>query len=57
MNSLSQGNPHQILDLQDEIYNFKQGICSMTNYYTHCKTLWEEMSALRPLLILSMNVS
>ncbi|XP_019168860.1 PREDICTED: uncharacterized protein LOC109164767 [Ipomoea nil] len=45
----SQADPHRISELQDEIYNNKQGILSVTDYYTRCKTLWEEMSALRPL--------
>lgn len=36
--------------MQDEIYNHKQRILSVTDYYyTQCKTLWEQMSSLRPL--------
>lgn len=39
-NKFSQGDPHRISDLQDEIYNQKQGVSSVTNYYTCCKIPW-----------------
>lgn len=45
----SQADPHRISDLQDEIYNLKQGSHNINDYYTNCKILWEEMSILRPL--------
>ncbi|XP_019199436.1 PREDICTED: uncharacterized protein LOC109193086 isoform X2 [Ipomoea nil] len=45
----SQGDPHRISQLQDEIYKLNQGNMSVTDYYTKCRTLWEEMSDMRPL--------
>lgn len=47
----SQRDPHRISLLQNEIYNLKQGGLSVNDYYTKCRTLWEEMNALRPLPI------
>ncbi|XP_019177577.1 PREDICTED: uncharacterized protein LOC109172805 [Ipomoea nil] len=47
----SQRDPHQISSLQSEIYDLKQGSLSVNDYYTKCRTLWEEMNALKPLPI------
>lgn len=40
----SQGDPHRISHLQDESYNNKQGVSNVNDYFTRCRTLWEEMS-------------
>ncbi|XP_019192706.1 PREDICTED: uncharacterized protein LOC109186961 [Ipomoea nil] len=47
----SQRDPHRISTLQSQIYTLRQGNMSVNEYYTKCKTLWEEMSDLRPLPI------
>ncbi|XP_031124211.1 uncharacterized protein LOC116026925 [Ipomoea triloba] len=47
----AQRDPHRISRLQYDIYALKQGNLSINDYYTKCKSLWEEMSALRPLPI------
>ncbi|XP_019168392.1 PREDICTED: uncharacterized protein LOC109164093 [Ipomoea nil] len=41
--------------LQNEIYNMKQGLMSVSDYYTKSSTLWEEMNTLRPLPICKCN--
>ncbi|XP_019189874.1 PREDICTED: uncharacterized protein LOC109184333 [Ipomoea nil] len=41
--------------LQNEIYNMKQGLMSVSDYYTKSRTLWEEMNTLRPLPICKCN--
>ncbi|XP_050229315.1 uncharacterized protein LOC126678461 [Mercurialis annua] len=45
----SQGDAYRIGDLQEEIYTYKQNNASVTEYYTHLKTLWDELSNLRGL--------
>ncbi|KAJ0028305.1 hypothetical protein Pint_35328 [Pistacia integerrima] len=45
----SQGDIFRILDLQEDIYSFKQGNRSVTNYFTELKILWDELKNLRPL--------
>ncbi|XP_019163600.1 PREDICTED: uncharacterized protein LOC109159942 [Ipomoea nil] len=47
----SQHDAHRISFLQNDISNLKQGHMSVNDYYTKCRTLWEEMNALRPLPI------
>ncbi|XP_031095197.1 uncharacterized protein LOC115999489 [Ipomoea triloba] len=47
----SQCDAQKIAAVQNEIYNLKQGTLSVNEYYTRCRTLWEEMNALRPLLV------
>ncbi|XP_019152375.1 PREDICTED: uncharacterized protein LOC109149170 [Ipomoea nil] len=44
----SQQDAHKISSLQSEIYGLKQGSLSVSDYYTRCRTLWEEMNTLRP---------
>ncbi|XP_031111968.1 uncharacterized protein LOC116015940 [Ipomoea triloba] len=48
----SQCDAQKIAAVQNEIYNLKQGTLSVNEYYTRCRTLWEEMNALRPLPVL-----
>lgn len=45
----SHGDPHRISALHDEIANLKQGAFTVTDYYTNCRTLWDELDTLRPL--------
>ncbi|XP_019176859.1 PREDICTED: uncharacterized protein LOC109172164 [Ipomoea nil] len=45
----SQCDAQKISALQNEIFNLKQGALSVNEYYTKCRTLWEEMNALRPI--------
>ncbi|XP_019189263.1 PREDICTED: uncharacterized protein LOC109183663 [Ipomoea nil] len=47
----SQRDAHRISSLQNEIYGLRQGSMTVNDYYTGCRTLWEEMNALRPLPI------
>ncbi|XP_019150777.1 PREDICTED: uncharacterized protein LOC109147624 [Ipomoea nil] len=47
----SQRDANRISFLQSEISGLKQGGLSVNDYYTKCRTLWEEMNALRPLPI------
>ncbi|XP_019178311.1 PREDICTED: uncharacterized protein LOC109173526 [Ipomoea nil] len=47
----SQCDAQRISTLQNEIYGLKQNNLSVNEYYTRCKTLWEEMNTLRPLPI------
>lgn len=51
----SQGDLHRISQLQGKIYNQKQNGMSITDYYTSCKTLWEETDVLRPLPVCKCN--
>ncbi|XP_031266807.1 uncharacterized protein LOC116125215 [Pistacia vera] len=44
-----QGDIFRISYLQEEIYGFKQGDRSVTNYFTELKILWDELKNLRPL--------
>ncbi|CAL1404084.1 unnamed protein product [Linum trigynum] len=44
-----QANLVRISDLHEEIYGFKQGNLTVTEYYTRFKVLWDEFFALRPL--------
>ncbi|XP_058000801.1 uncharacterized protein LOC131179102 [Hevea brasiliensis] len=45
----SQGDVYRISDLQEEIYGFKQGEHSVTDYFTHLKILWDELENIRPI--------
>ncbi|XP_019188880.1 PREDICTED: uncharacterized protein LOC109183150 [Ipomoea nil] len=47
----SQQDPHRISILQSEIYSLKQENLTVNDYYTKCKTLWEQMNELQPLPI------
>ncbi|XP_019154656.1 PREDICTED: uncharacterized protein LOC109151193 [Ipomoea nil] len=47
----SQRDAHRISYLQTEIYGLKQGNLSVNEYYTECRSLWEEMNKMRPLPI------
>ncbi|XP_019157166.1 PREDICTED: uncharacterized protein LOC109153757 [Ipomoea nil] len=53
----SQRDPHRISALQSQIYTLRQGNMCINEYYTKCKTLWEEMNDLRPLTICKCNPS
>lgn len=44
----SQCDAQKISILQNDINNLKQGNMSVNDYYTKCRTLWEEMNSLRP---------
>ena len=44
----SQGDAVRLSDLQEEIASLKQNSMSVTDYYTHLKILWDELSNLRP---------
>ncbi|XP_019163277.1 PREDICTED: uncharacterized protein LOC109159652 [Ipomoea nil] len=39
----SQRDAHRISTLQNEIYNLRQGSLSVNEYYTKCRTFWEEI--------------
>ncbi|XP_019168540.1 PREDICTED: uncharacterized protein LOC109164466 [Ipomoea nil] len=45
----AQCDAQRISILQNEIYNLKQGSLTVSEYYTRCRTMWEEMNAMRPL--------
>lgn len=45
----AQCDAQKIAILQNEIFNLKQGSLSVNDYYTRCRTLWEQMNTLRPL--------
>ncbi|XP_019189879.1 PREDICTED: uncharacterized protein LOC109184338 [Ipomoea nil] len=45
----SQHDAQKISLLQNDIYGLRQRNLSINEYYTKCKTLWEEMNTLRPL--------
>ncbi|XP_021659032.2 uncharacterized protein LOC110648962 [Hevea brasiliensis] len=45
----SQGDIFCILDLQEEIYAFKQGDLSVTDYSTQLKIIWDELENFRPI--------
>ncbi|XP_019179606.1 PREDICTED: uncharacterized protein LOC109174828 [Ipomoea nil] len=47
----SQQDAQRISILQSETYNLRQGSMSVNEYYTRCRTLWEEMNTLRPIPI------
>ncbi|XP_019176890.1 PREDICTED: uncharacterized protein LOC109172197 [Ipomoea nil] len=51
----SQRDPHRISTLQCEIYGLRQGNLSINDYYTKCRSLWEEMNEMRPLPICKCN--
>lgn len=44
----AQCDAQKISALQNDIYNLKQGSLSVREYYTNCRTMWEEMNTLRP---------
>lgn len=39
----------RISNLQEEIYSFKKGTLSVSEYYTYMKLLWDEFANLRPI--------
>lgn len=43
----AQVNCVRIAELQHELYQFKQGTSSVTNYFTQLKVIWEELEAYR----------
>ncbi|XP_050217800.1 uncharacterized protein LOC126668655 [Mercurialis annua] len=45
----SQGDAFRIGHIQEEIYAFHQNSLSVTEYFTHLKTLWDELMSLNPL--------
>ncbi|XP_019158343.1 PREDICTED: uncharacterized protein LOC109155071 [Ipomoea nil] len=45
----AQCDAQRISGLQNDIYSLKQGSQSISDYYTKCRTMWEEMNTLRPL--------
>lgn len=51
----AQCDAQRISALQNDINNFKQGTMSVSDYYTRCVTMWEEMNALRPLPVCKCN--
>ncbi|GAU44272.1 hypothetical protein TSUD_133180 [Trifolium subterraneum] len=44
-----QGDVFRISDIQEEIYNLKQGDSSVSAYYTKMKKLWQELDNFRPI--------
>ena len=44
-----QGDIFRIAELQEEMYSLKQGDISVTAYFTHLKTLWQELENFRPI--------
>ncbi|XP_019151775.1 PREDICTED: uncharacterized protein LOC109148480 [Ipomoea nil] len=45
----AQYDAQRISALQNEIYGLKQNSMTVSEYYTKCRTMWEEMNTLRPL--------
>lgn len=45
----SQGDLIRVAELQEEIYAFKQGNMSVTEYFTELRSLWEELEQYRPM--------
>ncbi|XP_061343371.1 uncharacterized protein LOC133289455 [Gastrolobium bilobum] len=45
----SQGDVFRISDLMEETFCLNQGDRSVTDYYTHLKTVWDELDNLKPL--------
>ncbi|XP_061339282.1 uncharacterized protein LOC133285971 [Gastrolobium bilobum] len=45
----SQGDVFRISDLMEETFRLNQGDRSVTDYYTHLKTVWDELDNLKPL--------
>ncbi|XP_019177669.1 PREDICTED: uncharacterized protein LOC109172881 [Ipomoea nil] len=45
----AQCDAQKISALQNEIYEAKQVNLSVSDYYTKCRTMWEQMNALRPI--------
>jgi len=52
----SQGDLLRIAELQETIYSLKQGDCSVSEYYTSLKSLWEELDNYRPFLPCTYSV-
>lgn len=50
-NRFSRLDPHRIFDLHDEINNLKQGSFSVMEYYTKCRSLWDDITSLRSQLV------
>ncbi|XP_058758317.1 uncharacterized protein LOC131631538 [Vicia villosa] len=44
-----QGDVFRISDIQEEIYNLKQGDASISSYFTKLKKLWQELDNFRPI--------
>ncbi|XP_019198085.1 PREDICTED: uncharacterized protein LOC109191867 [Ipomoea nil] len=47
----SQADLHKIAEIQNEIYRNTQGNKSINEYFTRCNALWEQLNAVRPLLV------
>ncbi|XP_019195873.1 PREDICTED: uncharacterized protein LOC109189718 [Ipomoea nil] len=47
----SQSDPHRISEIQTEIFRNVQGQMTVNEYFTKSNALWQQMSALRPLLL------
>ncbi|XP_019163160.1 PREDICTED: uncharacterized protein LOC109159512 isoform X2 [Ipomoea nil] len=45
----SQADPHNIAEIQNEIYRSVQGNLSINEYFTRCNALWEQLKTVRPL--------
>ncbi|XP_061342601.1 uncharacterized protein LOC133288799 [Gastrolobium bilobum] len=45
----SQGDVFRISDLMEEAFRLHQGDRSVADYYTHLKTVWDELDNLKPL--------
>ncbi|XP_050229563.1 uncharacterized protein LOC126678711 [Mercurialis annua] len=46
---LSLGDACRIGDLQEEFFTYKQNTLSVNEYFTHLKTIWDELKSLRSL--------
>ncbi|XP_022635066.1 uncharacterized protein LOC111241415 [Vigna radiata var. radiata] len=47
----SQSDLLRIVELQEEVYAFKQGTQNVTDYYAGLKALWEEVDNFRPMTV------
>ncbi|XP_019164275.1 PREDICTED: uncharacterized protein LOC109160431 [Ipomoea nil] len=47
----AQSDSHRISEIQNEIFRNVQGSMSVNEYFTKCNALWQQMNALRPLLL------
>ncbi|XP_019155033.1 PREDICTED: uncharacterized protein LOC109151887 [Ipomoea nil] len=47
----SQSDPHKISEIQNEIFKNQQGKMSVNEYFTRSNALWQQLNALRPLLL------
>ena len=51
----AQSDIFRVAELQDEIYSFRQGALSVSEYYTKLKIFWDEYVILRPIARCSCN--